>query len=574
MIRRRAQRKEAEIIAGRLKLLRTSAGVVIFCLLIVCFNYQIVGRAGGRSLLTLARSQRLERISAGVPRGNILDRHGVPLNDPGWGASCVVFPQLAGDREKVVETLEQVFGKGSVLGEDSQWSSGGPVRIAGDLTRQTAQALIALNWSGLKGVCVVPEERRYGPESLARHVVGYVPRNAYFDPADNVGQMGLEKYLDEALKGRDASWVGVVLAGDRSVFPGSSVRIGAGLLEPKDVLTTIDARTQRIVERTMDNFGVSKGAVVVLDIDTGEVLAMASRPNFQQDKPDASMELQGAPFINRAVSAFMPGSVYKTVIVAAALESGAVRPDERFQCHGSIKIGDREIKCMRAHGEITLKEALAHSCNCALIEIALKTGPEKLLEFAAKAGFGKLTGIELPEESPGYLPRIWEMLGGDVANFAIGQGYLGVTPLQMAVFFRAIVTGGTHRPTFLLPGSGEEQEGKVGRMEAAETSVRDPTLRESATILSQETSKLLRESLLLGTTAGTGQLAWVPRFGSAGKTGTAEVGEGRLPHAWFVGFCPLVSPEYVICVFVENGGEGPAVAAPLFREVALGILAR
>ncbi len=574
MIKRRAQRKEAEIIAGRLKLLRTSAGVAIFCLLIVCFNYQIVGRVAGRSLLTLARHQRLERISAGIPRGNILDRYGVPLTDPGWGAACVVFPQLAGDSERVVKALEQVFGKGLVLPESSQWSKGSPIRIAGDLSSQTAQALIALNWRGLDGVYVVPEERRYGPESLARHVVGYVPRNAYFDPADNVGQMGLERYLDEALKGGDASWVGVVLAGDRSVFPGSSVRIGAGLLPPKDVRTTIDGRIQRIVERTMDNSGVSKGAVVVLDINTGEVLAMASRPDFQQDKPEASIGLESAPFVNRAISAFMPGSVYKTVIVAAALESGAIRPGERFQCDGSIKVGDREIKCTRAHGEITLKEALAHSCNCALIEIALKTGREKLLEFSERAGFGKLTGIELLEESPGYLPRVWEMLGGDVANFAIGQGYLGVTPLQMAVFFRAIVTGEIDRPTLLLPGSGEEPEQKVGRPGAAETSVRNPAPRKGTRIISLETSKLLRESLLCGTTTGTGELAWVPRSGSAGKTGTAEVGEDRLPHAWFVGFYPLVSPEYVICVFVENGGEGPAVAAPLFREIALGILAR
>lgn len=570
---RRAQRKEAEIIAGRLSILRTSAGVLIFCLLIVCFNYQIVGKVGGRSLLVLARRQHLERVSAGISRGNILDRHGVPLNDPGWGAACVVFPQLAGDSEKVVKALEQVFGKGSVLLEDNQWSSGGPVRIAGDLSSQTAQALIALNRSGLEGVYVVPEERRYGPESLARHVVGYVPRNAYFDSADNVGQLGLERYLDGTLKGGDASWVGVVLAGDRSVFPGSSVRIGPGLLPPIDVRTTIDARIQRIVERTMDAAGVSKGAAVVLDINTGQVLAMASRPDFQQDRPDASIGLRDAPFVNRAVSAFIPGSVYKTVIVAAALESGAVQPHQRFQCNGSIKVGDREVRCTRAHGEITLEEALGYSCNCALIEIALKTGPEKLLEFSKRAGFGKLTGIELPEESSGYLPNAREMLAGDVANFAIGQGYLGVTPLQMAVFFRAIVTGELDRPALLLPGGREDPERKVGRP-AAETSARGPAPRNGTAIMSRETSRLLRKSLLLGTTTGTGQLAWVPKFGSAGKTGTAEVGQGRLPHAWFVGFCPLVSPKYVICVFVENGGEGPAVAAPLFGEIALKILAR
>lgn len=574
MRRTRAQRKEAETIAGRLKLLRTSAGAAIFCLITVCFNYQIVGRVAGRSLLTLARHQRLERISAGIPRGNILDRHGVPLTDPGWGAACVVFPELADDPERVIEALEQVFGKGLDLPESSQWSKASAMRIAGDLSSETVQTLIALNWSGLDGVYVVPEERRYGPESLARHVVGYVPRNAYFNQADNVGQMGLERYLDEALKGGDAPWVGVVLAGDRSVFPGSSVRIGPGLLQPRDVRTTIDARIQRIVERTMDNSGVSKGAVVVLDINTGEVLAMASRPDFQQDKPETSMGLESGPFVNRAISAFMPGSVYKTVIVAAALESGAIRPGERFRCEGSIKVGDREIRCARSHGEITLKEALAHSCNCALIEIALRTGPEKLLEFSERAGFGKLTGIELPEESPGYLPRVREMLGGDVANLAIGQGYLGVTPLQMAVFFRAIVTGEVERPTLLLAGSGEEPERKVGRPAAAEASVGNPTPREGTTIMSSETSQLLRESLLCGTTTGTGELAWVPRAGSAGKTGTAEVGEGHLPHAWFVGFCPLVSPEYVICVFVENGGEGPVVAAPLFREIALGILAR
>lgn len=561
------------MIAGRLAVLRTSAGVLIFCLLIVCFNYQILGKAGGRSLLVLARRQRLGRVSAGIPRGNILDRYGVPLHDPEWGVACVAFPEFGSDREKVAKALEQVLGKERVLLEGDRWSGGVPVRIAGDLSSKTVQALIALNRGGLEGVYVVPEERRYGPESLARHVVGYVPRNAYFDSADNVGQLGLERYLDGTLKGGDASWVGVVLAGDRSVFPGSSVRIGPGLQPPEDVRTTIDACIQRIVERAMDAAGISKGAAVVLDVDTGEVLAMASRPDFRQDKPEASIGLPDAPFVNRAVSAFIPGSVYKTVIVAAALESGAVEPHQRFQCNGSIKVGDREIRCTRAHGEITLEEALGYSCNCALIEIALKTGPEKLLEFSKRAGFGKPTGIELPEESSGYLPEAGEMLAGDVANLAIGQGYLGVTPLQMAVFFRAIISGELGRPTLLIPNGGKDLEAKVGSP-GAQTPARSPVRSSGTTIMSRETSELLRKSLLFGTTTGTGQPAWVPRLGSAGKTGTAEAGEGRLPHAWFVGFCPLVSPKYVICVFAENGGEGPAVAAPLFREIALKILAR
>lgn len=566
----RASRSEGKTVIIRLKVLRTSvAGAIVF-LLIVCLKYQIQGQAHGRSLLTLSGLQRVETVPAGLARGQILDRYGVPLTGPVWQANCVVFPQLVRDEPMVAEALEQIFGKPVVSAGDPRWSGGRPVKVASGLDGETARKVAALAWAGLEGVYVVPEERRYGPESLACHVVGYVPPSGYSSEADNAGQMGLEKYFDGWLKGSGTSWVGLLVAGDRSAFPGSSVRIGAVPAEPRHLFTTIDARIQRIVERTMDSNGISRGAVVVLDVDTCEVLAMASRPAFRQDVPGASIGLENAPFVNRAVSPFMPGSVFKAVVAAAALESGVIGPEERFECRGVIEVGGREVRCPKAHGELTVKEAIAHSCNSVLIQIAQKTGAPLLVEFAGRAGFSRLTGIELPEDHPGYLPEPWKMLPGDVANLAIGQGYLGVSPLQVATFFRALVTGSTGTPTLVLSPAQDFAEGNdAGAEKTGGVRAGDGTTR----LLSESTCRVLRESLVLGTTEGTGRLAWVPGFGSAGKTGTAEV-EGRPPHAWFAGFCPVIAPRYAIVVFVENGGEGPAVAAPLFRQIASAILER
>ncbi len=454
-----------------------------------------------------------------LARGNILDRYGVPLHYPVWGNALVRLDES-------------------------------PDKVARELSPAEAASFLA-DGDALE-YALVPEEIRYGRASLACHVVGYVRANAYIDSRDNVGESGLEKTFQDVLAGGTAAWSGVVVTAEGSDLPGTGLRIAPPSSAPQDVYTTIDAGAQRAVEEVLDQNKVASGAVVVLDARTSEILAMASRPEFDQNHPEESFAAEGAPFVNRAVSAFTPGSVFKPVIACLALEKGYATPDEVFLCTGEIDVGGRKIACGTAgsgHGRVTLKDALAVSCNTALITIGLRIPPREMVDFVEMCGFGLPCGIPLDEESAGTLPDPGSMYAGDIANMCIGQGRISVTPLQIAAFFAAIAEDGVYRPPILVTaGAGTVSEGKR--------------------LMSEETAKLIQESLLAGARRGTGRLAWVQEVGSAGKTGTAETGGAGLSHAWFCGFTPVIAPKYVICVFLEEGGDGPGVAAPIFREVA------
>ncbi|NLA60722.1 MAG: penicillin-binding protein 2 [Firmicutes bacterium] len=508
----------------RIELVKASVSLIFFCLLGLLVRYQLIGPLQSDRFVEPAFYQRYMGIPVGLSRGNIVDRHGIPLHYPVWGNAIARLSAGAGSKDPVAE---------KVVREAS------PEQVDEVLGRERGE-----------GWAVVPEEIRYGPSSLARHVVGHVRTNAYVNPRDNVGEGGLEKWFQDSLSGRYPSSAGVVLTGEGTGIPGLGIRVVPPQDKPSDLRTTLDVSVQLAVEDVLDERGVRKGAALVLDAATGEVLAMASRPNYDQKHPERCMDDHDSPFVNRAISAFPPGSVWKTVVMALLLDKGYVRETDSFLCEGSIEVGDRVVACgsrESGHGTVTVKEALAYSCNSALIQCVQRIPARELVEFARLSGFGEKTGLELPEESPGVLPNAHSMYLGDLANLAIGQGYLLVTPLQVAAFYRSIVDGGMWKSPELIPGS-------------------DKTLKR---LFGEETAGTLQSALLLATRSGTGQAAYIDGFGSAGKTGTAETGhrDGK-PHAWFAGWTPLIAPKYVIVVFVEEGGDGPTVAAPIFHDIA------
>lgn len=508
----------------RVELVRGAVSLAFLCLLGLLIRYQVLGPAQSDRFVEPAFHQRYLGVPVALSRGNILDRHGVPVHYPVWENALARISPGGGHGEAVAQKIAREAS-----------------------AEEIRKALLGRDEDGL---AVIPEEIRYGPYSLARHVVGYVRTNAYLNPRDNVGEAGLEKWFQETLSGGYPASAGVVLTGEGAAMPGAGIRVVPPLDRPPDLWTTLDISIQRVVEDVLDETGVTKGAAVVLDVRTGEVLAMASRPDYDQNHPERHMGDPDAPFVNRAISAFPPGSVWKTVVAALALDRGYVSEEEKFFCEGSIKVGDRVISCgsrVTGHGEVTLKEALAFSCNSALIQCAQRIPASELVDFAREAGFGRKTELELPEEAPGVLPDPYGMYLGDKANLAIGQGYLSVTPIQIASFYRAVVDGGIWKSPELILGS----------------------VSHSSRLFSEETAKTLQSALLLATRAGTGQAAYIEGLGSAGKTGTAETGrhQGK-PHAWFAGWAPLIAPKYVIVVFVEEGGDGPGVAAPIFRGIA------
>lgn len=277
--------------------------------------------------------------------------------------------------------------------------------------------------------------------------------------------------------------------------------------------------------------------------------------------------------INRAITPYPAGSVLKIMVAACGLENNAVSLSDNFYDPGFIDVGAKRFNChlhdSNGHGSISFLDAMAYSCNSVFIEVALTVGGKTLASFYETLGFGATTGISLPFEQPGVLPGTHNMSPQDTANMALGQGELSVTPLQVAVLLSVIANGGH----FVSPGLVRE----IRSTERGQAyNVRSTISRK---VLSQDTCRQLTFMLESVTRWGTGKAGWIDEVGSCGKTGTAETGltdPQRRPicHAWFAGFTPLDDPRYVIVVFLEEGGSGGEVAAPVFKEIAGGLLHR
>lgn len=533
--------------------------------------FWVQGVRGG-DLAQEAFRQRSQVVPLEVPRGAIYDRDGRPLTGAGFRLNVVVFPSMVKDKAAAARKIGAALGlpPGAVL-EDLRREA--PVVLKRDAG---ASVVEALGEAGVPGVLVTREKLRYGPDSLANHLVGYI------DGPSNQGKDGLEKQYDQYLRGGRAEAVAAFFDGRGSMIPGLGFRkfeTGASGKTPGEVYTTIDRRWQAIVEDVMDR-GVTRGAVVVIDVRNGEVLAMASRPDFRRmtatgassRRPASGQESassEGA-WLNRAVSAYQPGSVFKMVVAAAALEERLVTSESQAFCRGFIDVGDRRFNCNKSegHGLISFRQAFAYSSNPVFIETGLRLGTEKILRYARKLGLGEVTALSLPGESPGSLPLGRKLLDGDVANLSIGQGPVTVTPLQMAQLIAIVADDGVAR-SLTLVREIRTREGEV---------LARPRPGPARRAISAQTARELQKAMADVPVYGTGRAAAVPTAGAAGKTGSAEV-EGpngeRLTHAWFAGYAPVRRPAVAVVVFVEEGESGGTTAAPVFREIVrrgLGIL--
>ena len=538
---------------------------------------QIVEGAQNRELADQNRIRLVRRLA---PRGTIYDRQNRILATSRLAFSVRVVPEelaIAG-AEDAASGLADLLGVPEAEVKEAIGRPQAPRYEAVFLWRDASPQVVARleeHSPYLSGVSVVADAvRQYPHGKLAAHVLGYVreisadeltrPENAGYRASDIIGKAGIEKVAERVLRGRDGGDQIEVDAAGRRVRTLGTVPPGPG----RNVWLTLDLELQRAAEEAL---GERAGAAVAMDPWTGEILALASRPSYDPNMfvgaltPAEWVMLSGpeSPQHNRATtSQYPPGSVFKIVTAAAALEAGKADLQSRFWCGGAFRIGGWSLRCWRrqGHGTLDFLHGFAQSCNVMFATLGQRVGPEGLAAMAERFGFGDRCGIDLPEEVDGLVPTsAWkrEARGepwypGDTCQMAIGQGDCLVTPLQVARAFAVVANGGALVQPYLI--ARVEGEGEYV-----------PPMERRPLGLRPETIAALRAGVeAVVAPGGTATRIATPEYRIAGKTGTAQAPGGD-PHAWFAGYAPAEKPKLVVVVVIDRGGAGSSVAAPVAR---------
>jgi len=518
----------------------------------------------GEEFKKLGERQHLQQWVASPRRGSILDRSGDPLALSLEGQSVYARPRQIREPERMSRPLAQILGLSPAEVEARLKGPQPFVWLKRQVTPQEAEAIKISDWPG---VGVLQEPSRYYPQGrLAGQVVGFVGR-------DSAGLEGLELHYDRQLRGvagfsvieRDAFGRKVLAGGveDLQVPPGADVHL------------TLDSSIQHLAEKELQavvaKYRAKAGIAVVVEPFTGEILALADYPFFN---PNQFTRSSSAERRNRAVTdSFEPGSTFKTILAAAALEEKVVGRDDPIYCEfGKYAYAGKVIHDTHAYGWIPFYRVMQYSSNIGVTKVAEKLKKERYFKYIERFGFGQSTGIDLPGEIPGLVRKVSTWSAIDLATHAFGQG-IAATPIQMVMAYAAVANGGfLMRPFVVRRVVGPD--GKV-LVENQPHVVRR--------VISEETARLL-SSILTGVVGegGTGVMAEVEGFDVAGKTGTAQKADlvrggysGRKRVASFIGFVPAEDPRLVLLVLVDEpevNVYGGVVAAPIFANIARGTL--
>ena len=515
-------------------------------------------------------------------RGTIFDRNGTLVVDNRPAFSVTIMP-FEFDR-KNINYLAQLLSLDPEFVSDrlkkgETYSRFAPIKIKRDIDFKTLAALEE-NRGRLPGVDYQVESKRfYTTNAHASHVLGYTKEISEaqikilgedYAPGDVVGSSGLEADYETTLRGRKGAELTVVNVRGQVIgrFEGGKSDVQA--VQGDNLLLSMDFGLQAFAESLMTG---RRGAVVAVDPNDGGVLALVSMPDYDLSlfsgvtTPELWRSLnedEASPLFNRAtLTRYPPGSTFKMVLAVAALESGTITPSWRVTCTGAFRYGNKVFKDLHVHGSVDLIEAIQRSCNVYFYQLMLKTGLDPWSHYGAEFGFGRLTGIDIFEENPGILPtqaymdRRYGKSGwtrGFLPSFGIGQGEVGVTPLQMALYAAALATKGEYNEPHVVHA--------VVRSNPHSTDTVAPSLR--MINVSDATWSAVREGMrrVVEEPGGTGGMARVKGIQSGGKTGTAQNPHGP-DHAWYIGFAPFDHPKIAIAVLVENAGFGGSIAAPI-----------
>ena len=578
-------------------------GLIILAFLFLIINFWKLQFLQHSKYQSLADNNRIRLVDMPATRGIIKDRNGVIMADSSPNYSLAVIPKdMNRARDEELQALAKLLNRepGDTFDRVRTGMTDAPYRtvLVFDNLDDREVALFDAERDRFPGAVLLVTPRRFYPfGTTASHLLGYVGEistehlaSGVFEGArkgDVIGELALEKLYDEYLRGRD---------GGRQVevdARGREINI-LGITEPipgANAILAIDIRLQRELEEAL---GEDHGAGVLIDIRTGEILAMVSRPGFDpnefslrltRERWDEIIKDPSHPLQSRALrGVYPPGSTFKVVTAVASLMAETMDPDETLFCSGGYRFGRRTYRDWKwgGHGEVDLHRGIVESCDVYFYQAGERAGIDALSHWAFSLGLGKKTGIDLPGEVSGLIPtpewkkrvRNIPWYPGETLSAAIGQGFVLVTPLQLANLYATVARRGTAMTPFLVK-SIENVHGDVlytGKTAASkESEVPDEVWDRVIAALTG----------VVADDHGTGRAARITDFPVAGKTGTAQVvrleewqgkKEEEIPlelrdHAWFAAFAPAQIPQVVAAVIVEHGGHGASAAAPIVARI-------
>ncbi len=561
---------------ARTVLFPVAVGVALLVIFLRLWYIQVVKASELAERASFFRNTSVAKLA---PRGLIYDRNGVVLAGVQSRFVLTAIPAVVHKNNWVLEKVGALLGietgKLEEKVEEAKWKPYLPATIFVGVPIETA-ARIAEAGDDLPGIGIESQPMRYYPDSKSfSHVLGYVwvpnekdvKRLAADDlkPANYVGKIGIEYAYERDLMGVpgadhlevDAKRRPTRIAGRDNPVPGDRLTLA------------LDSGLQRLA---IEQLSGKIGAVVAIDPRNGEVLCLATNPTFDAGLFDSGIsggdwqklrDDPNKPLQNRAISsAYAPGSTFKLITSLAAQEAGKFDPNRTVYCPGFYQVGKRKSKCLGHHGSIAYHEALVKSCNTYFSALAVDIGENVIRNEALACGLNAQTGIDVGAEYRGLIPTDdwiakhrkpakWYM--GDTVNLGIGQGEVATTPLQMANLAALVGMNGIQFKPHLV---------KSIRQPNGQTEEVKPVISHQVEAPQNFWSEL-KSAMVDVVDRGTATKAKVPGFSLAGKTGSAEHGHGKETHGWFVGFAPAENPTIALCVFVEQGGHGGEVCAPI-----------
>lgn len=543
-----------------------------------------------------ADSNRIKPIINPAPRGTVFDRLGLPLTKNENSHRLLIYLEKRQNFEKIIDKL------GNILALRDAEKENLLKKIKNARRKKIISLIDNIGWDDLARIETHSHKlpgiriesgiiRKYPFPFETAHFLGYVSspseneiddnqQSLFMHPDFRIGKSGIEKSFDESLRGKyGVKYVEVNV----HEIPLRTL----SLKEPQEgshVRLTIDLNLQKFATDRIKDVVAS---VVVMNVKTGEILAYASSPSFDANKFVEGISLddwqslntdEKKPLNNKPISAiYPPGSTFKPIVALAALEAG-IDPDEKINCRGHYRLGNRTFHCWKkhGHGKVNMREAIKHSCNVYFYEVSNRIGHEAFANMARKFGYGTKFNISMGNPSSGLVPSdSWKQktyktpwVGGDTLNSAIGQGFVLTTPLQLAVATSRIANGGVAVNPHLIDSKliGKEYKNL-----------------EKEPIIKKEYLDIVREGMnkVMNEKGGTAYWQRIKEVGfeMAGKTGTSQVISKRedqmskseidlnANHALFTGFAPVSDPKYAVSVVVEHGKSGSGAAAPIARDI-------